>query len=918
LFADAEAAGIILASCVRGREGSVANIFEKAASQAASASIFEDRLATDFAPGRNGAGSAGAGAQAGAETLDPVWILHLLRISFALVILSLIGNIAQTFSLDPAAARRALPCDLMKLAASITAGIYSLRPDFLRHWRAKTLAFWLSLLFVSTLRSVTLAEQVPLFVALMAIETATCMLVPWEVQWEAVLTAACIAAAMADTALVRPLSPYTGLMWIDFVSVCIFAMAGTRLWVRWRHAAVRTYRKLEDSETRLRKLLDGSQDQVSLTRLSDGRFMYVNDEFAKRGYRREEVLGKSADELGMLANQTDFDEVKRKLKAQASVRSQQVDIRMKDGSVVPHLMSFTLLHFDGEPCVLSVGRDITDLKRTESELIAAREAALSASRTKSEFLSSMSHEIRTPMNAVLGMADLLAETPLTQEQQRYVATMTSNGNALLDLIDSILDLAKVESGRLTLETAEFDLNEVAENVIDTLAVRAREKHLVLGMRIMPSVPASLIGDPMRLRQVLTNLISNAIKFTEHGEVTLTVGKDPALNQAGCLRFAVSDSGIGISPDKLDKIFETFTQADSSITRKYGGSGLGLAIARRLIETMGGRIWVESQPGKGSTFYFTARFGVQSGSARQTPAETVNLKGLRVLVVDDNVNNRLILNETLSSWGADVGEADSGEKALAQWQHAVDSGKPYKLILLDCRMPGMDGFETAQRLRTLSAGAEPFMLMLTSDDLSPRLNRLHEAGLDSYVVKPVRRFDLLKAIAAAMSGGEVARQSSATAPPKSAESAVRRPLRILLVEDSRDNRMLIQAYLKEFPYQLDMAENGQVAIEKFTRSRYDLVLMDMQMPVMDGYTATREIRLWEREQNRAATPIAALTASALGEDARNTLEAGCTAHLSKPVKKAQLLRLIHDLVSAVDTASAPLDSRGLDSRSETPE
>ncbi len=347
----------------------------------------------------------------------------------------------------------------------------------------------------------------------------------------------------------------------------------------------------------------------------------------------------------------------------------EADFQLKDGSVRPCLISGAVVELNGEPCAVTFTSDITRLKRTERELIVAREAALAASRAKSEFLSSMSHEIRTPMNAILGMADLLADTPLAPDQHRYVNTMISNSNALLDLINGILDLAKVESGKLHLEENEFDLDDLVGRSMETLSVRANEKKLELTTRMLPDVPTRLVGDALRLRQVLINLVGNAIKFTQRGEVALTIENVGGEERERLLRFSVRDTGIGIAPEKLDSIFQTFTQADSSITRKYGGSGLGLAIARRLVELMGGTIWAESELGKGSTFFFTVRLGVPE-EVDAMDKQSSDLSGLRVLVVDDNATNRLILTELLVAAGAEPArppaDARRSTKPHAPW------------------------------------------------------------------------------------------------------------------------------------------------------------------------------------------------------------------------------------------------------------
>ena len=546
-----------------------------------------------------------------------------------------------------------------------------------------------------------------------------------------------------------------------------------------------------------------------------------------------------------------------------------------------------------------VSNRTAELRESGRQLIAAREEALSASRAKSEFLSSMSHEIRTPMNAILGMAQLLEETPLNPDQKKYLGIMASSGDALLDLINGILDLARIESGRLSLEQADFDLESLVDQTVETLGVSAHQKGLEMLAHVMPDVPIRLVGDRLRIRQILLNLIGNAIKFTATGQVLLTVERDRESTVPGHLHFTVADTGIGIARDKLEHVFASFTQADSSTTRQYGGSGLGLAIVRRLVDLMGGRIWVESELGRGSVFHFTAHFQVQTGAPdERRPAATVTLSGIRALVIDDNFTNRLILREMLSRQGAVVDEAEDGPTALEHIERAKAAGVPYKLVLLDCRMPGMDGFQVADRLNA-EAGQGLTVLMLSSDDIKVQLTRAREVGLDAYLVKPVTRTDLFEAIGTAMANRANHSEAGVTEPAQNATVASTPataptpslPLRILMADDSKINLLLIHGYLKGTGYRLDEAENGEIAVAKIKAEEYDLVLMDIQMPVMDGLEATRAIRNWERERGLARTPIVALTASALDEDVRRTLEAGVDTHLSKPIKKALLIDTI---------------------------
>ncbi len=664
-------------------------------------------------------------------------------------------------------------------------------------------------------------------------------------------------------------------------------------------ARKRADEELRQSDLKQRMLIDNAADAVLIAG-TEGELLYVNELAIKLlGYSRAELIGVSIFSLlpGSfldLYDQSLASELRRKRRLHT-----EVNFPHKRGHKIPLELNAAVLP-DGNVYVSC--RDITLRKEVESTLLHAKEAAEATSKAKSDFLATMSHEIRTPMNGIIGMTELALETELDAEQREYLGLVKSSADALLTIINDILDFSKIESGKMELEQVEFDLHALLAATTKVLAMRAEQKGLELICEIEDEVPGNLLGDPGRLRQVLTNLIGNAIKFTAHGEISVAVKLRESHAASVVLGFDVTDQGIGIALDKQASIFEAFTQADTSTTRKYGGTGLGLAISSQLVAAMGGSLSVSSELGHGSVFSFDAAFAV--GAAQPPHPSTVDLQGVSVLIVDDNATNLRLLSQLLRKWGMNPTSAESAAQALEIAAQANRDGHAFRLALLDAMMPDMDGFELAGKFQHAPDMSGAVMMMLSSAGMRGDAQRCRDLGVLAYLTKPINQAELYNAVKIALGAQP---DSVLITRHNLKESRLQKQLHILLAEDNAINQKLAVTLLSKWGHTIDIVSDGIQAVKMSAQHSYDVILMDLQMPQMSGFEATGLIRARERDQGRH-TPIVAMTANAMSDDHQRCLDAGMDDYISKPLDTERLRSMLESISPSTAESAPPSPDR----------
>lgn len=676
-------------------------------------------------------------------------------------------------------------------------------------------------------------------------------------------------------------------------------------------AAKRAEEALRANEERVRLILDSAYDPFVAMDTS-GKIIDWNAQAAVTfGWSREEAIGRVLADTIVPENYRDAHRkgLERFLATgQGTVVDKRIEIVAlhRDGHTFPVELTITPIRWQQKYLFAAFVHDITKRKRAQEELQAAKEAAESANRAKSEFLANVSHEIRTPMNGIIGMTELTLDTELSPEQRDYLNLVKASADSLLTVINDILDFSKIEAGKMDLDRVEFLLRDSLGDTLKTLAQRAHNKGLELACHIAPDVPDALIGDPGRLRQIVVNLAGNAVKFTERGEVVVHVEKVKEAPGQVELHFAVSDTGIGVPADKQQAIFNAFEQADSSTTRRYGGTGLGLAISSRLVNLMGGRIWVESKPNSGSTFHFTASFVLQEAPAPPPVRHAVDLDNLPVLIVDDNATNRLILEEMLRNWGMKPAVADGADAALKLLEAAERAGTGFALVLVDGHMPDVDGFELAQKIKQHPELAQATLMMLTSGSQAGDIARCRQIGIAAYLMKPIKQSDLFDAIINVLgTSARAETKRSAEAPPAPPAAGA---LQVLVAEDNVVNQKLVQRLLEKRGHQVTIVATGREAVDFTAARRFDVVLMDVQMPDMGGFEATARIR--ERERGTGIhLPIIAMTAHAMKGDRERCLQAGMDGYVSKPVQVRELFDAIESLVPTSAPPASPPSANG---------